>query len=47
MYLLGQALFTREAIKVVANPRSVRTIALCTRDDLFMRTLAKQQGVKE
>ena len=46
MYLLGQALFSREAIKAVANPRSIRTIALCTRDDLFMRTLAKQQGVE-
>jgi hypothetical protein len=46
MYLLGQALFSREAIKAVASPRSIRTIALCTRDDLFMRTLAKQQGVE-
>ena len=46
MYLLGQAFFSREAIKTVANVRSIRTVALCTRDDLFMRSLAEHQGIE-
>ena len=45
-YLLGQAFFSREAIKTVANARSIRTVALCTRDDLFMRSLAEHQGIE-
>jgi hypothetical protein len=45
MYLLGQALFSREAIKVVASPRSIRTIALCTRDDLWSKRPGKKVSV--
>jgi len=38
MYLMGQAVFSAELIKRF-NPASVRSVALCTKDDLELRPL--------
>jgi hypothetical protein len=38
MYLMGQALFSRELVKRF-NPASVRSVALCKRDDAILRPL--------
>lgn len=46
MYLLGQALFSRELIETRFAPRSVRTVALCTDDDDVLRPPAKRYGVE-
>jgi hypothetical protein len=35
MYLLGQALFSRELISDFFNPRSIRTVALCRSTTLY------------
>ncbi len=45
MYLLGQALFSRELMRVF-NPRSVRTVAVCERDDEVLRPLAERYGIE-
>ena len=36
MYLMGQALFSRELI-LKKNPKSVRSVAVCRKDDRVMR----------
>jgi hypothetical protein len=41
MSLLGQALFSRELVRPF-TPASIRTVALCERDDLVLRRLAEQ-----
>jgi hypothetical protein len=41
MYLMGQALFSRELVKAF-NPKSIRTVAICTQDDSMMHALCKQ-----
>jgi hypothetical protein len=46
MYLLGQAFFSRELIKDRFAPRSIRTIALCNRDDAILHPIAERFGVK-
>ena len=46
MYLLGQALFSRELIKDRFAPKSVRTVALCAIDDAVLRPLAERFGVE-
>lgn len=38
MYLMGQTVFSRDLMKQ-HKPRSIRSIALCTKDDLVMRPL--------
>ena len=38
MYLMGQTLFSAELIKAL-SPRSVRSVALCSRDDDVLRPL--------
>lgn len=38
MYLMGQTLFSAELVKRL-NPRSIRSIALCARDDAVLRPL--------
>jgi hypothetical protein len=47
MGLLGQALFSAELIKKYFHPRSVLTIALCSKDDVVLRPLfEKYPGMK-
>src|SRR5690242_15378412 len=46
MYLLGQALFSRELIMAGSAPRSVRTVALCARDDAVLRPIAERFGIE-
>ena len=38
MYLMGQALFSAELVRPF-NPRSVRSVALCSKDDSTLRAL--------
>lgn len=38
MYLMGQALFSAELVKAF-NPASIRSVALCTKDDSVLRPL--------
>ena len=45
MYLLGQALFSRELMKPF-GPASIRTVALCTKDDSVLRPLAEAYGIE-
>jgi hypothetical protein len=45
MYLLGQALFSRELMKPFM-PASIRTVALCEKDDSVLRPLAEQYGIE-
>ena len=46
MYLLGQALFTRALLKRYCGARSVRTVALCTRDDAALNPIAAEMGIE-
>jgi hypothetical protein len=46
MYLLGQALFSRELISDFFNPRSIRTVALCRVDDAVLRPIAERYGIE-
>jgi hypothetical protein len=46
MFLLGQAFFSRELIKGRFAPRSIRTIALCARDDAILHPIAERFGVE-
>lgn len=46
MYLLGQALFSRELVAERFSPRSVRCVALCQRDDAVLRPLAERYGIE-
>ena len=39
MYLMGQAVFSRQLMLTRFTPASVRSIALCTRDDAVLRPL--------
>ena len=41
MNLMGQAFFSRELIRPF-NPKSIKTVAICTEDDTEMRTLCGQ-----
>lgn len=45
MYLLGQAVFSRELMKPF-KPGSVKTVAICTKDDSVLRPLAEAYGVE-
>jgi hypothetical protein len=45
MYLLGQALFSRELAQPM-NPRSVHSVAICSRDDAVLRPLAEAHGIE-
>ncbi len=45
MYLMGQALFSRELMRAFF-PRSIRTVALCAKDDSVLRPLAEMYGVE-
>jgi hypothetical protein len=45
MYLMGQALFSAKLMKPF-NPKSIRTVALCTADDSVLRPLCEQAGIE-
>ena len=45
MYLLGQAFFSAQLIEL-HNPRSVRTVAICGKNDHMMNRLAKKNGIE-
>ena len=45
MYLMGQALFSRELMRPFM-PTSIRTVALCEKDDSVLRPLAEQYGIE-
>lgn len=45
MSLMGQAIFSRELMKPFM-PASIRTVALCGRDDSVMRPLAERYGIE-
>jgi hypothetical protein len=45
MYLMGQALFSRELMRPFM-PASIRTVALCGKDDSVLRPLAEQYGIE-
>ena len=45
MYLMGQAFFSRELLKSF-NPKSIRTVAICSKGDEKMVRLCKEQGIE-
>ncbi len=45
MYLMGQALFSIELMKKF-NPRSIRSVMICTKDDEVMRNIAENYGLE-
>ena len=45
MYLLGQAVFSAELAKRF-NPKSIRSVAICSQDDSVLRPLADAYGVE-
>ena len=45
MYLMGQAFFSRELIKIF-KPKSIRTVAICGKDDKVMRDLCKEFDIE-
>ena len=45
MYLVGQALFSRELIRAF-HPRTVMSVAICQRDDAVLRPLAEKYGIE-
>ena len=45
MYLMGQALFSAELMKQF-NPRSIRTVAICTADDTVLRLICDRYGIE-
>ena len=44
MYLLGQALFSRHLVEPF-GPKSVRSVAVCTRGDAMLEPLAARYGI--
>ena len=47
MYLMGQTLFSKQLLEIRFKPRSVLSVALCTRDDEVLRPLLeKHDNVK-
>lgn len=45
MYLLGQALFSRHLMEPF-GPKSIRSVAVCTRGDAVLEPLAAQYGIE-
>jgi hypothetical protein len=45
MYLMGQALFSRELMKPL-RPASIRTVAQCAKNDSVLRPLAEEYGIE-
>ncbi len=46
MYLLGQAYFSKILLEKLFSPKSVRTIALCERNDSILLPIAETHGVE-
>ena len=42
MYLMGQTLFSKQLLETGFNPKSVLSVALCTRDDEVLRPLLEK-----
>lgn len=45
MYLLGQALFSKELLKPF-NPKSIESVAICTKGDSILEPLAEKYGIR-
>ena len=45
MYLLGQALFSRH-LMAAFKPKSIETVAVCTKGDAVLEPIALQYGIK-
>ena len=45
MYLLGQAVFSKELMKPL-KPKSIRTVAICTKGDNVLEPIASEYGVE-
>ena len=45
MYLMGQAFFSRELMKTF-KPNSIKTVAICGKDDTGMRDLCKEFDIE-
>jgi len=45
MYLLGQALFSRD-LMAEFKPKSIETVAICTKGDARLEQLALQHGIR-
>ena len=45
MYLLGQALFSRDLLGDF-EPKSIETVAICTKGDTELEKLAKRYGIR-
>ena len=45
MYLLGQAVFSRQLMKPF-KPRSIRSVAICTKGDDVLEPLASEFGIE-
>ena len=45
MYLMGQAFFSRELMKKF-EPKSIRAVIICAKDDSVMRALAESHGLE-
>lgn len=45
MYLMGQAFFSKELMKKF-EPKSIRSVIICTKDDSVMRELAESHGLE-
>jgi hypothetical protein len=45
MYLLGQAYFSRFLLEKF-EPKSIRSVAICGREDIIMQELAERHGVE-
>lgn len=46
MYLMGQALFSKLLLEKYFNPKSVRSVALCTKNDNVLEPLLKKFNVE-
>ena len=45
MYLMGQSLFSKE-LMLKFKPKSIRTVAICVKDDSIMRELTDKYGIE-
>ena len=45
MYLMGQAFFSKELMKKF-NPKSIKMVAICGKDDSVMRSLSEEFGIE-
>ena len=42
MYLMGQAVFSAELVRMYTKAASVKSVAICMKDDVVMRALLKK-----